>query len=250
MNAAGFPSEDNEYFLRLNNLCNSLFHSKQSAIIDRPIIVLSPVYTGFNFGHDLSVILITLLSYRVALERSCQLGIAPSQLVLGVSRSSLCRSPNSWALLNYLIPHSHILDLRPDTVYYLENAVELPSSYFCLHREDLLKPLVEYIINVAVPNPIAKYLLHPIIKQCGGRFVLCKRASHHTARKSGIMPSWVEESLRLEGWYIIDPEHLSLVEIIFLLQHANHLLVGSGAIQYIHKTFANREAHVYLLFDS
>jgi hypothetical protein len=212
-------------------------------------MVLSPVYSGWNFGHELSTILMVFLAFQTAIGNSGRLDFHPDDLILGVSKQSLANSPNSQAVLRQLFPPNRIVDLKKGNAYHLARAIEPPSSFFHLHREDLLRPVFSFLISIANSNPLIKALCAQRILDSDGHFVLCKRAGHSAVRKQGIMPLWVEEKLRLDHWCIIDPERLSLFEIIFLLQHAKSVLMGSGSIQYAHKMFVNREANIYLLFD-
>lgn len=235
--------------------------SKKFDLDNGIVIPLSTVYSGWNQGHDLSVIVYTHIAYLKTIEK-----FPEKNVFIAVNSYSLANARNTAHLINYLFPTDKIILVNPGVVYEFPNYVTPPTNYFNLngsirHKqhqhieqnndEPLVTQTLDYLVTCVKTNPIHRAKLHGIIDECGGKFILAKTAAHKAARKEGIVPDFVLESLSKRGkWYVINPESLSLMEIIFLLSHATEVIMGSGGIQYTHKYFVNRDAQIYTLFFS
>jgi hypothetical protein len=250
LSVVGLPSQVDAYWRRLDHCYMTLMSQSQREQIDRPLVYLPPVYAGWNMGHDLSVLLVTILAFRRAVQEEVGHRQPQERVALGVSQSTLRRSPNSLAILNAFVPQNRIVELVPNLPYRFSNLIAPPCCFFHLHREALVAPMVDHLVVTAKSSPVIQSIWSPVIEQCKGKFVLCKRSSHAAVRRQGIMPAWVEQSLHQNGWFILDPEQADIFEMIYLLQNASTLLLGSGAIQYTHKIFVSRQATIHLLFDN
>jgi len=237
--------------------CNvEMRDAKQSVeILNDNIIVipLSTVYSNWNQGHELSVMVYTHLAYRKTIEK-----YPNKKVYIAVSSQAVPASRNTTQLINYLFPTDRVLFVKTNTVYYFNQFVSPPTNYFNLnfvrrhnHVGDVpeVTKTLDYLVDCVKNNPLHEVRLKPILDKCGGKFVLAKTEYHKAARKSGIVPNFVLDNLKKHGgWYVINPEELSLMEVIYLLSHATEVIMGSGSIQYTHRYFINREAQIYTLF--
>jgi len=247
------PKDENslayKYSERLVRALTEINNKKKFSIKD-PVIVLSPVYSGWNFGHELSILLWTLLCFRKSLLKPNE---CSSELKFAISSTTFKKSPNTLALLNLFIPTSELLILEPDTVYDFSNLIIPPSCEFHLYgleNENNLKSITQFITKTVCSNPIMHTKWNTLIDRHHGKFVLCKSISHKSFRPSGILPPEISDMLTKNNWYIINPEILGIFDIIYLLQNSTHIVLGTGAIQYAHKLFIPKNTFLYQLFLS
>ncbi|MFN9643723.1 MAG: hypothetical protein ACK6BG_01065 [Cyanobacteriota bacterium] len=247
----GMPKPDDIYWRRLDECYTLLQLPSRFTVVDQPLVYLSPVYHGWNIGHDLSVTLFTLLAYQKTLQNADRLGLRTEDLGVAVSCASLSKSVNIDAVLRSFVPQNRIFDMQPGVAYNFTSLILPPNCFFNLEYDiEMVRPLTEHLKRQINSNPIYQAALDSIIHNCAGRFVLCKQESHTSARRLGMMPTWVQAELSQRSWFIIDPEKMALFEVIYLLSHASEVLLGSGAIQYAHKLFIGDSARIHLLFDN
>ena len=179
------------YWRRLDNCLELLFKGKINETVDRPLRYLMPVYCGWNMGYKLSVILMAVLAYQTVLKLAPSLGLDQDQMALGVGIESLNKYTKSVAFLNAFVFTDRIAELKLSTTQHITKYIQPPSSYFHLHREDPLAPRFAHLAAVASSNRLFASLWDPMLSKCSGKLILCKRASHLSARVAGIMPECV-----------------------------------------------------------
>ena len=236
------------YRQRLENTYSKILRSTPSIKIDTPFVYLSTVYTGWNIGHELSTLFHALAAYlSVKASPAFDTGLR-SDLCIGTSLANLDKSSNSRDLLYSLISSTKVIDLPPGRLCYCPKIITPPTSYLHLYSSTVFH-IVDLFVSLVQTNPVINHDV--MIKTQGAdRFAICKREQNRFERPAGIMPLWVENRLKDIGFFIIDPEQLTLLEIIYIIsKSAKYLLMGSGAVQYAHKVFVSPDVRVRLLFD-
>lgn len=231
------------YFEKLNHCLNELTKSKSHIEINEPAIYLDTTYSGWNIGHDISVILHTALAYYEIVKND-----EYKNTLVVVNYDNIKKSKNTLNLIELLFPLSKIIKIKSNVSYRFKQFISPPAAFYHLHHKKFKDKLIE--ITNKIVNGIGNIeYLNDIIKKYDGRFVLCKRESHTFVRNWGILPCKIEKKIEENNWLLIDPENYSLFEIIYLLQNSKILFLGSGAIQYAHKMFISKDCQIFLLFN-
>ena len=212
------------------------------------VIPFCSVYSNWNQGHELSVAAYTYIAYTKTVEM-----YPDSEVYLAVRSKALEGSQNTRDLIKCLFPEDRILELDTDTLYEFERFVSPPANDYYLNNNTLRggkngkdEPLVSEALDKIQEYARENTELH----RNSDKFALVKTEEHRSYRKSGIVPKYVLDSLESDGWYVINPEKLSFMEVISLLGNAKKVLFGSGAVQYAHKYFPSRDAIIYRLFNT
>lgn len=215
-------------------------------------LYLSPVYSGWNIGHDLSTLVYTCLSYIIASKKYPEKSIK-----VVVSSQAISASNNTSDLISILFPRDELVLIEPEKLYEFDNFIIPPACYF--HLQNRIYPLaggclseinhiLDYIIKHCKNLFHGNSVMNKLIEECDGKFILSKLERHNAFRKEGIMPDKVVDKFVSSGWQVIDPEKHTFFEVVYLLSNAKKVLLGSGAIQYAHKYFINENALIYIIF--
>lgn len=212
-------------------------------------VYLSPVYSGWNIGHELSVIVYTVIAYNECVKK-----FPEKNVKLLVSKQAVGNSENTKIIINSLFPKDKIIFLETDIVYEFENLVVPPANYFHLQNSNYpgqpgQVDQVDCILDILIEkSKVYHEKYSKIISDCQGKFVLSKLEVHTAFRKEGILPSSISDKLQKNNWYVINPEKINFLEVVYLLSQSKKVLLGSGAIQYAHKYFISSDADIFVLF--
>jgi hypothetical protein len=241
------------YKNHLENCYNKILNSETIHDCDDKesiFVYLSPVYSGWNIGHELSVIVYTSIAYNECVKK-----FPEKNVKLLVSKQAIGNSENTKIILDSLFPKNKIVFLETDIVYQFDNLVVPPANYFHLQNSNYpghpgQVDQVNDIFNILIENSkVYREKYSKIISDCQGKFILSKLEVHSAFRKEGILPSNISDKLQKNNWYVIDPEKINFLEVVYLLSQSKKVLLGSGAIQYAHKYFISSDSDIFLLFD-
>lgn len=240
------------YIEHLEKCYETILNSEIEQICDDKesiFVYLSPVYSGWNIGHELSVIVYTAIAYNECVKK-----FPEKNIKLLVSKQAIGNSENTKLIIDNLFPKDKILFLETDIVYEFENLVVPPANYFHLHNSNYPEEsggddLVNQILNVLIEkSKVYSEKYSKIISDCQGKFILSKLETHTAFRKEGIIPTDILNRLQENKWYVIDPEKINFLEVVYLLSQSKKVLLGTGAIQYAHKYFIHPDADIFIIF--
>ena len=219
-------------YARINHTYDLLCNTSPEECIEEPVVSFMSPFDSVNFGHNLSIVLDFIHNYK-------ELGLNIPIVVSDVSRNF----PNILS----------ILELFFDDIRFIEN-----NKVYLLKEVYFFKPI---ILDVS----LHKNVIHDITQRSfalvpdrdsykNKKVFLVKLANHN---KNIVKPDTVYEASalldKLRGdprWIVINPEKMSIYEIIAYLVHAKLIVTSIGAISYGHGIFFNRDAPLYFLGGS
>lgn len=241
------------YKNHLENCYNKILNSEIVCDCDDKesiFVYLSPLYSGWNIGHELSVIVYTVIAYNECIKK-----FPEKNVKLLVSKQAIGNSENTKIIIDSLFPKDKMVFLETDIVYQFDNLVVPPTNYYHLQNSnspgqpgqvDQVNDILDILIE---KSKVYHEKYSKIISDCLGKFILSKLEVHAAFRKEGILPSNILDKLQKNNWYVIDPEKINFLEVVYLLSQSKKVLLGSGAIQYAHKYFISSDADIFLLFN-
>ena len=220
-------------FTRLDITYKYLKNNKVDDTIYDEMFLLCNPFSSTNIGHDLSILLDRIHIYR---QNKLTIPVVLSEFMLTIPRSlEICK-----LLLNdipiYYLPNNKIIEFK--------NLHIPPNTIF-----DILKHT--YLIN----EIIQKIIIHPEIKDKIDQYKNKKILLIKTDRNKNVVSKWscftgnmtLDMLCSKHDYIYINPENLSIIEIIVYLYYASKIVTSFGAISYAHTMFFNPFIKYYFL---
>lgn len=228
-NASEAYEEKHRIYSRLNYTYDQLCNKEPEECIEEAVCSFMSPFDSVNFGHNLSVVFDFIHQYR-ALE-----------LKIPIVLSNVSKNfPNIL----------RVLELFFEDIRFIEN-----NKMYLFKEIYFFTPI---ILDVCRHPTIIQETITRSLKHVGlngsyknKKVFIVKLMNHHAnivETNTAFHSDTLLEKLRNDpGWVVIQPESMSIYDIIAYLQHASFIVTSVGAISYGHGIFFNRESTLYFL---
>ena len=215
---------------RINKTYAHLKESQPQEYINETVCSFMTPFDSVNFGHNLSIAIDFIHQYRTQ-NLSCPIVITKVSEVY----------PNILRLLRLFFDDIRILE--NDKVYHFSSIYFFEPVIFDILRHPT-------IIQEMVTKVIGK--VSDIDRYKNKKVFLVKLANHNknmvTQSTSFYADTLLHKLEATQEWIVINPEKMSIYDIIVYLQFANTVVTSYGAINYGHALFFSKSASVHFLF--
>ncbi len=206
-------------------LCNS---SPEECIEERVCSFMSP-FDSVNFGHNLSIVFDFIHQYR----------IHKLAVPIVISKASLL-FPNIIRILELFFDDIRIIETNK--VYSFKQVFFFKPLVLDICRHDAI--IQETIERVLEKIPVHDSYLQKnvfLVKVLGHQSNIVERGSAFEAERL------FDELKKRSEWIVIQPEVMSIYDIIAYLHYAKTIVTSEGSISYGHGIFFNTNAKPYYL---
>jgi hypothetical protein len=219
-------------YARINYTYDILCNTATEEHIDERVCSFMTPFDSVNFGHNLSIIFDFIHQYR-------SIGLNVPIVLSNVSKEF----PNIL----------RILELFFDDIRFIDNnkVYSFKEIYFftpiildiCRHQHVISETVYRSLKNI--PN-------HDVYKNKNVFMVkLLNRQTNIVETSTAFYADTLLETLKTnQTWIVIQPEVMSIYEIIAYLHYANSIVTSEGAISYGHAIFFNKKAVLHFLVQN
>ena len=223
-------------FSRLNIAFKHLLETPVDIIIENEMFLLANPFTGTNIGHDLSIIFNRIHIYK---EHKLNIPVVLPEFIKTIPRSlEMCRM---------LLPETDIFFIPDNKVIQFTNLHITENIIFDIMRHKYLADeIIKTVMNTnEITSQIDKYKDKKIIliKTNNHKYVVNKWTAFHC-------PITIELLTTKYGWIFINPEEITMTEMIAYLYLAKRIVTSFGAISYAHTMFFNPKINYHYLQSS
>lgn len=216
-------------YARLGETYTALCSRAPDKVVDECVCSFMTPFDSVNFGHTLSTILDFVHQYR-------SLG-----LTVPIAVSSVCAIfPNSLRILQLFFDEIRVIETNK--VYHFKKIYMFPPVILDITRHGyLIQDVIQRSLKRTPATPKRKVFLVKLI-------------NHHSnvvEPTTGFTASALITRLESDpDWIVLQPETMSIYEIIAYLQNATCIVTSEGSISYGHAIFFDRTAPLYFLVKS
>jgi hypothetical protein len=225
---------DNVYsiYIRIKLTYDYLCNNKEDIVIDNEMFLLCNPFSATNIGHDLSILFHRINTYR---ERGLTIPVVLSEFMLTIPRSlEVCKLllPNTEF---YMLPNNKIVKFTK--LHIASNLVFDIKKHNNIIEEVLEKSIQSPTIQNIDDYKNKKILL---IKTTKNKNVITSSTCFNCDKTIELLTSKYD-------YVYINPEEMSMIEIILYVHFAKKIVCSYGAILYAHAIFFNPHIkYIYL----
>jgi hypothetical protein len=219
-------------FRRINATYHYLTTHPVEEIVEREMFLLVNPFSSTNIGHDLSILFDRIQEYN---SRQLTMPVVLAEAMLDC--------PRSLEICQLLLPNTEIYYLPSNKIIHFKNLHISKNVIFDITRH---KAIIDKIIDKVISNPLFhstdkfKNKKIILIKSNHNKYVVTKSTCYNAVK-------FIDTLVNNYGWMHINPEEMSMIEIIAYLYYADKILTSFGAISYAHTIFFNPNKKYYYL---
>ena len=221
--------DTHKIYARINHTYDVLCNSEIEDVVDERVCSFMSPFDSVNFGHNLSIVFDFIYQYK-------KLGLTCPIVVSNVSK----RFPNIL----------RILDLFFDDVRFIENnkVYRFKEVYFftpvildiCRHQDVIHETIERSFESITIDDSYKNKNIFMV--------KLANRQTNIVEVSTAFYADALLDTLEKDpDWKVIQPETMSIYEIIAYLRYAKIIVTSEGAISYGHAVFFNRKTPLYFL---
>jgi len=237
----------NYVYKRMLELIDKVSLNNCSAITEECILFVNAFSTQ-NIGHDISVTNYLINYYLINIKDrnpNCKIVLLESSK----------KQPRILEYIEMFIPATQFIFIDYQNLYLFEN-IHIPYSYQ-FHINEFMdifsksyhlaeQKILEKVLRINDKTESNDKLL---TKYKNKKIFLVKNSSHTVVTTNNVFQcekvmKYLETS---KGYVIINPEKMTLWEIIVYLNNAQKIIVSNGAILYAHQNFFNPRAQIIFI---
>lgn len=225
----------NGIFRRINATYQYLTTHATEEIVEREMFLLCNPFSATNIGHDLSIIFDRINEYKV---RGLTIPVVLAEVMLDCPRSvELCK---------ILLPTAEIYCLPSNKIVNFKKLHISKNVIFDITRHNsIIRSIIDSVISDPTINSddTFKHKKIILIKSNRNNYVVSRWSCYNASR-------FIDTLVDSKGWIFINPEDMSMKEIIAYLYYADKIVTSYGAISYAHTIFFNPSIKYYYLFTT
>lgn len=224
--------DKHKIYARINHTYDVLCNSVAEEHIDERVCSFMSPFDSVNFGHNLSIVFDFIHQYR-------SIGLNVPIVLSNVSKEF----PNIL----------RILELFFDDIRFIDN-----NKVYSFKEIYFFTPIIldvcrhPHVINETIYRSLKNIPNHDLYKNKNVFMVkLLNKQTNIVETSTAFYADTLLDTLKTdETWIVIQPEVMSIYEIITYLHYANSIVTSEGAISYGHAIFFNKKAVLHFLVQN
>lgn len=219
-------------YTRINHTYDVLCNSEIDEVINERVCSFMSPFDSVNFGHNLSIVFDFIHRYK-------SLGLTCPIVLSNVSK----RFPNILRILELFFDDIRFID--NNKIYWFKEAYFFTPVILdiCRHQDVINETIELSLSRVTIDDSYKNKKIFMVkLANCQNNIVELNTAFY--------ADSLLDKLEKDPDWKVIQPETMSIYEIIAYLRYATIIVTSEGAISYGHVIFCDKKTPLYFLIQN
>ena len=214
-----------EIYNLINFSYDTLTTLEHDVMIPEKCMLFGNAFSGANFGHDMSVVL-DLLKYYKQKKLNCKILVLQKSFEI----------PRMIEFLKLFFRDDQIIVMKLNKIYKVKELIIKQRETFNIYKH---KDIIKESLELATKKHMDKKYLNKkifLVKNDTQGSIIQKDTMYHCPKLMKILENKYK-------WVVINPEKMTIYEIMLYLANAERIVTSYGGILYAHEIFFNPTAH-------